>query len=102
MLRVVMAVRASPGIFSAVVPTLGGVSPVRVERLSAAAGGGVTGLWDAVSGTVRVDFAGNVGGPGTNGTASGSIDAQLTLPNGSQPIHVFGTWGCSFANKGEG
>jgi hypothetical protein len=98
LLRVVMTVRASPATYSAVVPILGGVTPVRVERLSAAAGGGMTGRWDAVSGTVSVDVAENVGGPATQGMASGSVSAELTLPDGSESIHVSGTWTCSFSN----
>ena len=93
-----MTVRASPGMYSAVLPSLAGVTPVRVERLSPEAGGGVTGVWDAVSGTVTVDLAENVGGPATHGMASGSVNAELTLPDGSESIHLSGTWSCSFSN----
>ena len=97
-LRVEITLRPSPGIYSAVVPTVGGVTPVRVERGSHSAA--ITGLWNATSGTVSVDRTENVGGPGTYGIASGSVDAQLTLPNGSEPISVYGTWGCLFSNSG--
>lgn len=98
-LRVEMTLGPGPGIYSAVVPTASGVTPVRVERLSSLPGGTRTGLWNATSGTVTVEHAGNVGGPGADGILSGSVDAQLTLPNGSVPIRVYGPWSCYLANN---
>lgn len=97
-LKVEMTLRPSPGTYSAVVPTGGGGTPVRVERLAYAPDGGITGRWMAISGTVTVDRADNVGGPETVGIVSGSVDSQLTRPDGAAPIHVYGTWGCSFSN----
>lgn len=94
-----MTLGPGPGIYSAVVPTASGVTPVRVERLSSLPGGTRTGLWNATSGTVTVEHAGNVGGPGAYGILSGSVDAQLTLPNGSVPIRVYGPWSCYLANN---
>lgn len=94
-LRVKMTTGATPGVFSAVVPAVEGVTPVRVERLANSGGGAVTGLWTSTSGTVRVDVADTRAGSATYGVASGRVDTQLALTNGAQPIDLHGTWGCS-------
>lgn len=96
--RVTLTFRPSPGVYSAVVPTVGGVTPVRIEELTHS-DGSVTDLFTATSGTVQVTVAIHVGESGSTGLVSGLVNAQLALASGAQAVSLSGKWGCSFSNS---
>jgi hypothetical protein len=92
-MEVAMVLPATPGSFAASSPDASRpvVSAVRHTR---SAGGGMTGRWLAISGTLVVSTSDTVGAPNAYGVVSGSIDARLALPGGKQRITISGTWGC--------
>lgn len=96
--RVTLTFRPSPGVYSAVVPTVGGVTPVRIEELTPS-DGSVTALFTATSGTVQVTVANHVGESGSTGLVSGFVNAQLAVACGAQAVSLTGKWGCSFSNN---
>ena len=82
------------GSFSVESPAGDGRPIVSAFRHTRSAGGGQTGQWLAVSGSVEVARAENVGDPAAYGVVSGSVDVRLALPGGKQPITLRGNWGC--------
>ena len=67
---------------------------VRAVRTTRLAGGGDSGDWFAVSGTLTIAQATNLGDKANWGVIAGSLDAALTRSDESEPITVHGQWGC--------
>jgi hypothetical protein len=93
-----MAVRifipSTPGSYVATSQAGAGIPLVNASRFTRSAGGGMTGTWRAVAGTVVVTRSDTVGAPTAYGVVSGSVDARLALAGGKQQITIRGTWGC--------
>jgi hypothetical protein len=84
----------SMGSYAATSPAENGRPIVGAVRSTRLAGGGDSGDWFAVSGTLTITQTMNLGDGANWGVIAGSIDATLTRTNGSDPITVRGTWGC--------
>jgi hypothetical protein len=83
-----------PGSYPAASAAGPGRSLVNASRFTRSAGGGMTGNWHAVGGTLVVTRSDVAGAPNDYGVISGSLDARLALTGGKQQITVRGTWGC--------
>ncbi len=82
------------GSYAASSPGPNGTPIVGAVRSTRLAGGGYSGDWFAVSGTLTISQATNLGDSATWGVMAGSLDAALTRSNGTEPITVRGSWGC--------
>lgn len=83
-----------PGSYAATSPAGASRPLVSAARTTRSAGGGMTGDWRAIAGTLVVTRSDNVGDPNAYGVVSGTVDARLALAGGKQQITLRGTWGC--------
>jgi hypothetical protein len=70
------------------------MTPVGIEQYPTGASGALLAVWSAISGTITVRSAQDLGKKGQYGTVSGTVDARLADSGGRRPLHLTGTWGC--------
>ena len=93
-LGIVLFAPPSVGTYAANSPAGNGQAIVRAQRTTRPGGGADSGDWLAVSGTLTVTQAENLGNKADYGVIAGTVDARLAWANGSQPINLQGSWGC--------